>query len=375
LDQVCKGGLIFGTGTTQIVSVGIISGVLGSLTSGPGVKVFPRWLTASQISYQTSEGIAFTGGVGELRGAFQAPDWAPDQRTMIFHRETDHRGDLDRDFQSWRSPDPLFGLLRVPDASSFAPAGDRMVYMLTNFNGPIRSGTLVVANADGSGRRVIYEGPLTEDATGPAWSPRGDIILFGLGGFFQRAQIKSAQVMSIHSDGTTIEALTQGDMNNGMPSWSPDGKQVVYRIARGTTRQLHILDVDTKKSRSRKLETGSDFETFPAWSPRGDWIAFTSKRDGDYDIFRIKSDGTGLRRLTHSRGNDAHPAFSPDGKWIAFSTARHGFKDEAVQLLLSATFQPYGEIAVMRIDGSDVRILTDNSTEEGAPSWVPGRTQ
>jgi Tol biopolymer transport system component len=121
------------------------------------------------------------------------------------------------------------------------------------------------------------------------------------------------------------------------------------------------------------LETGSDFDTFPTWSPRGDWIAFTSKRDGDYEIYRIRPNGTGLQRLTRTPGNDAHPSFSPDGAWIAFATARQGFKDEAVQLLLGATFQPYGEIAVMRADGSEAHLLTDNSTEEGAPVWVPRR--
>jgi Tol biopolymer transport system component len=136
-------------------------------------------------------------------------------------------------------------------------------------------------------------------------------------------------------------------------------------------RNLYILDVAT--GAARKLETGSDFDTFPTWSPRGDWIAFTSRRDGDYEIYRIRPDGTDLERLTQSPGNDAHPSFSPDGEWIAFATARQGFKDEAVQLLLSATFQPSEEIAVMHADGSDVRILTDNSTEEGAPCWVPGR--
>jgi Tol biopolymer transport system component len=168
-----------------------------------------------------------------------------------------------------------------------------------------------------------------------------------------------------------LSALTTDSINAGMPSWSPNGKQVVFRRATGLKRNLYILDVAT--GAMRKLETGSDLDTFPTWSPRGDWIAFTSKRDGDYEIYRIRPDGTGLERLTRSPGNDAHPSISPDGEWIAFATARQGFKDEAVQLLLSATFQPYGEIAVMRIDGSDVRMLTDNSTEEGAPSWVPDR--
>jgi TolB protein len=369
LDQVCRGGLIFGTGTTQIASIVIATGARAMLTSGPGVKIFPRWVSATEVAYQTPDAIGFTGGKTTLQGEFQAPDWSPDHRTMIAHRETDRRGDRDRDFQSWWSPDPQFGLLRVPDVSSFAPAGDHLVYMLTNFSGPIRSGTLVVANADGSGRHAIYEGPLTSDATGPAWSPRGDTILFGLGGFFQRAQIKSAQVMSVRTDGTELTALTQGDVSSGMPSWSPDGKQVVYRVAQGTTRQLYVLDVATKES--RKLETGSTYDTFPTWSARGDWIAFTSNRDNDYEIYRIRPDGTGLQRLTRSPGNDAHPAFSPDGEWIAFATARHGFKDEAVALLLAGTFQPYGEIAVMRSDGSDVRVVTDNSTEEGTPSWMP----
>jgi Tol biopolymer transport system component len=373
-EQVCRGGLILGAGTTQIISVDLTSGARDTMTSGPGVKVFPRWVSADRVVYQSRDGLRFAGKDTVLSGEFQAADWSPDHRTMVFHRETDPRGDRDRSFQAWPSLDHRFALLRVPDASSFSPAGDRMVYMLTNFAGAIRSGTLVVANADGSDRRAIYAGPLTEDMTGPAWSPRGDAIAFGAGGFFQRAQTRPARLMSVRIDGSGVTPLTTDSApatNDGMPSWSPNAKEVVFRRATGTQRNLYILDVTTHAT--RKLETGSDFDTFPTWSPRGDWIAFTSKRDGDYEIYRIRPDGSDLQRLTRSPGNDAHPAFSPDGEWIAFATARQGFKDEAVGLLLAATFQPYGEIAVMRADGSDVRLLTDNATEEGAPSWISDR--
>jgi Tol biopolymer transport system component len=125
----------------------------------------------------------------------------------------------------------------------------------------------------------------------------------------------------------------------------------------------------------RALPTGSDRDTFPHWSPRGDWITFTSQRDdGDYEIYRIRPDGTGEQRLTRRAGHDAHSSISPDGEWVAFATSPHGFKDEALGLIVGARpppFQSYGEIAVMRIDGSDLRILTDNSVEEGVPNWVP----
>jgi Tol biopolymer transport system component len=50
-DQVCGGGLIFGTGTTQIVSVDVKSGARQTSTVGAGLKVFPRWVSAARIAY------------------------------------------------------------------------------------------------------------------------------------------------------------------------------------------------------------------------------------------------------------------------------------------------------------------------------------
>ena len=280
-----------------------------SLTSGPGLKVAPRWLDSTRIAYGVRGGIRFTGGGAELAGDFQAPDWSPDQRTMVFQRETDRRGDRDRAFGRWPSPDRRFSLLRVPGHASFSAAADRLVYLITNIAGDIRNGSLIVSNADGSNRTVVYEGAVTDDVAGPSWSPRGDRIIFGLGGFFQRAQIRPARLMSIRPDGTGLAQMTEGIPTTGCRVGLLTPRQAVYRIANGTTRGLEILDVAT--GTRRKLETGSDYDTFPSWSPRGDWIVFTSKRDADYELYRIRPDGTGLRRLTRSPGADAHPTFSP----------------------------------------------------------------
>ena len=53
---------------------------------------------------------------------------------------------------------------------------------------------------------------------------------------------------------------------------------------------------------------------------------FSRQAEGDYEIYTIKPDGTGLKRLTRSRGNDAHMAWSPDGAQIVFASTRMGFR-------------------------------------------------
>jgi Tol biopolymer transport system component len=73
--------------------------------------------------------------------------------------------------------------------------------------------------------------------------------------------------------------------------------------------------------------------------------------------------------LTTAAGNDAHSSWSPDGQYLMFSSSRTGFKDEAP--LFDGQPQPYGEIFVMRADGSDQRQITDNQWEDGPGTWRP----
>lgn len=117
------------------------------------------------------------------------------------------------------------------------------------------------------------------------------------------------------------------------------------------------------------LLAGPAYCNFPAWSPVSSTIAFTADTDSDYEIWTIGADGSHLKRLTNAPGNDAHSSWSPDGKWIAFARARGGFKDEA--MLHPANPQPYGEIYVMKADGSEAHALTDEPYEKVMPAWRP----
>ena len=95
---------------------------------------------------------------------------------------------------------------------------------------------------------------------------------------------------------------------------------------------------------------------------------FTRLAQGDTTSTRSSRTARDLKRLTTSRGNDAHQAWSPDGEQIVVASSRMGFKDEGIY---TDAPQPYGELFVMRFDGTDVRQLTDNQWEDGTPAWQP----
>lgn len=352
-------------GTTQIAVVDIHTNERQVLTAGPGEKWSPQWLTSDRIAYASGGpegGLEFTTGGSGSRGEFGSPSWSPDGRRMVFHRDVSLEWPP---FRATHSLDPQFRLVRTGIFPSYSPDGRRL--LSNDQTAGALHNSILIMNADGSRRSVLFHDD-KRSAVSPAWSPRGDRVAFGLGGFFQSIGGRSvADIAVVASDGTKPQLLTDGSANYGFPSWSPDGRRIVYRGSTEGKSTLFVMDSETREA--KPLKTGAEKENFPAWSPSGDIIAFTSYRDGDYDIYTIRSDGTELKRLTNSPGNDAHCSWSSDGKWIAFASARGGFKDEA--MLHPYNPQPYGDLYVMRADGTDVRKLTDNQYEEATPTWRP----
>jgi TolB protein len=112
----------------------------------------------------------------------------------------------------------------------------------------------------------------------------------------------------------------------------------------------------TASTGGKKAKTASGSITVTP--PDLDWIVFTSFRDGDYEIYIMRPDGSGQTRLTNTVGIDLSPSLSPDGRRIAFS---HG-PDGAQTLWL------------MNRDGSGLTQVT-TSGDAGQPSWSPDGTK
>jgi Tol biopolymer transport system component len=346
--------------TTQITRIDMATGGQTVLTGGKGEKWSPQQLADGRIGYVSGGpegGVEFAGGAPGARGEIRNPHWSPDGRHMVFQRDVDANWPP---FKPWPSRDPMIRLVRM----GVFPSWSGPLVIENDQTAGVLHNSILSLKPDGTGQKVLFT-DADRTALAPVLSRQGDRIAFGLGGFFQMVKGKSvADIAVINTDGTGLLLLTDGSGNVGFPDWSPDGKLIVYRRSTETGSSLFILDIATRTSH---LLTSGRHENFPTWSPKGDRIAFTSDRTGDYEIYTIRPDGTGLTQLTHSPGNEGHNSWSPDGEWIAFTSAHEGYKDEA--LLHPHNPQSYGDIYIMRADGSDMRMLTDDPYEEGTPSW------
>ncbi len=365
---------------TRLVSIDVATGTSSELPAGAGVKINPSPLPGNDIGYVRKDtagsgaGLYYTSGKRGPKGDVRAASWSPDGSRVVFHKR------LSAPPTTWRrtfSRNPDYDLTLTSILPSFNPAGDRFVTIgrPSGTVGVVGAGVAVAAS--GAEKADIIYQDKARNVLAPQWSPTGDTIIFGIGvfnaffngfhGLFLKADDRAeggAQIAVIHPDGSGFREVTTGPNNNGFPSMAPDGKRFVYRSFGPEGDGLRIMNLETKAVTT--LTKG--YDNFPLWSPRGDLIVFSRQADGDYEIYTIKPDGTGVKRLTFARGNDAHMAWSPDGEHIAFATTRMGFKDE---MTYTDAPQPYGEIFVMRADGTNVEQLTDNQWEDGTPAWQP----
>jgi Tol biopolymer transport system component len=363
---------------TRLVSIDIATNTATEVASGPGVKFNPSFVSGGDVGYirkDTDEpGVYYTSGARGPRGPIRAAAWSPDGQHVVFHRR------LDAPAPTWHSiwsRNPEYSLSLSMVLPSFSPDGRRVAMVERPQAGTVLASALVVADSGAQSGRVIYRDQ-ARNVLGPQWSPSGDRIIFSVGVFnaffngFKGIFLKpgeraegGAQVAVINADGSGFGEVTTGPGNNAFPSMAPDGSRFVYRtFSPDGGGGLRIMDLQTKTVTT--LTEG--YDNFPLWSPRGDLIMFSRLDDGNYGIFTIHSDGTNVKRLTNTRGNDAHQAWSSDGEHIVFASSRMGFKDEAIY---ADAPQPYGEIFVMRYDGTDVLQLTDNQWEDGTPAWKP----
>ena len=251
-------------------------------------------------------------------------------------------------------------LLRTPGVPTVSPDGRMAVVAVSrpDLEADEYRSQLWAVPTDGSApARPVTEG---HRDSAPAFSPDGRWIAY-----LSAESGGKPQVWLLPTAGGEPRRLTQHHLGAGAPVWAPDSRRLAYTArvpepgrygtAEGvgpgaepprliTTLQYRLDDVGFLADRRSQVfvlalpeDVGDDTGPLPepvqvtsgdadcedvAWSPDGSELAFVSARheraDRDLvrDVYAIAPDGSGLRRITGSRGDCAQPAYDPAGRFL-----------------------------------------------------------
>lgn len=228
--------------------------------------------------------------------------------------------------------------------SSWNPLGGGIVY--TSYRSRIPD--LFLIDPESRGVQQITRDNSLE--IGPTFTKDGSSIVVS------RTEGSGSNLYQIGLDGRVKRRLTEGGGSiNISASFSPDGSQMVFCSDQGGGPQIYVAGADGSGARRISFAT-SNYCTSPSWSPKGDKLAYVCRSEGGFHVFISGIDGSNAMQLT-SYGSNEDPDWSPDGRYLVFGT----------------TFGRGGvpNLALIRIDGSNLRQLTNSRGGDSEPSWGP----
>jgi TolB protein len=225
-----------------------------------------------------------------------APSWHPEASSILFTSFKDGNPSLYRLDLVSRAEQRLSAIHGLNLGGRWSPDGRRIAISLE------RNGNADIFLLDTSGQVVkqLTSGP--EIDVSPSWSPDGSRIAF------VSSRAGGPQIYVMGADGSGQQRLTFEGSYNTSPSWSPKGGVVAY-VSRD--RGFNIFTVDVGSRQAKQLTSGQGNNEDPSFSPDGRYLVFSSTRLGKPVLFLTDVAGAHQVQLTKTGGDDTSPAWSP----------------------------------------------------------------
>ncbi len=157
-----------------------------------------------------------------------------------------------------------------------------------------------------------------------------------------------ADIYLMKLDGTIVKKITSRGMNTD-PAFSPRGDKIAYVSTADGDEEIYLYDMKTDSTTKLTNNEYTDFS--PSFSPDGKELVYVTNRDGSWEIYKANLIQRQAFRLTRNKFWDGFPSYTPDGKLIVFSSKRNGSED----------------IYIMKPNGSDERLLYYTKHDETDP--------
>jgi TolB protein len=227
------------------------------------------------------------------------PQWSPDRRSLVFTAYRNRRNQtIDMIELATGKRRTLVALAGLNITPSLSPDG-RYLAFATSQDGNSEIYTLDT-------RTKALE-RLTFHAAGdlsPFWSPSGRELAFtsDRGG--------GPQIYVMNADGSNVRRLTFDGNYNAAPAWSPRGDWIAF-VCRSQDEQFKLCLITPDGEKRLQITTGPGIDDSPSWSPDGRHLVFSSMVNGQSHIFMINRDGTEQERLTSEGTHHSSPSWSP----------------------------------------------------------------
>ena len=160
------------------------------------------------------------------------------------------------------------------------------------------------------------------------------------------------EIYTCEFDGYNPRRLTNNNTITLFPAWSTDGKWMAFTSYKDGNPDLYVKNLS--QGQETKISK-QGINITPAWVPKKLELAATLSFSGDQEIYLLTGSGKIIKRLTNNRGIDVSPSWSPDGKQFAFVSDRSGS----------------AQIYVQDVESGKVRRLTYEGSKNTQPSWSP----